>query len=365
MNQVSFLKRIYNKFVKISVPLGYAMGVAAFVFLFRGEDKKKWAAFWGICVVTVLISFILALIEILREKSRDNGDRNELIVAKVMKDTIKRWYDDERYGDVITYGKALGRALYISASYKTRIEIGEIVKKAAEHLDDSLLLCDILLDDLGWTKFICGKKDDAITDITSAINIATAHHYYKEISKGYRHLTAIEVSVWNSPQKAHQYLDKAYDAMNCLEEGRDKEIVFAGLLFASSELAFKEKNFDLAMQKAKESEAKRKTQHELDRHMRFYAQIGKIELYRPDGNIREAREYFRKGIEESESVNRIDELLKNAYGFAICSIKMGERKKAKKIAGDFIKKYGNIPLYTEDELLRKDYLELIRIEDST
>ena len=89
--------------------------------------------------------------------------------------------------------------------------------------------------------------------------------------------------------------------------------------------------------------------------MRYYAQIGKIELFKPNGNIREARNYFLKGIEESESVNRIDELVKNAYGYAVCSIKLGERKKAQKYTGEIIKKYGAIPLYSEDALLRNEY----------
>lgn len=361
----NFTGRMYKKFEKMSVPLGYAMGVAGFAFLFKGGDKWKWIAFGVICLVTLLLSFFLVLIEIMREKSRINAMPDENIVARKLKDAMNLWYDNEHYGDVITFGKALGRALYISASYETRIEIGELVKNAAERLNENLLLCDILLDDLGWTKFLCGQKESAIEDIKAALKIASENNYYKELSKGYRHLSAIAVSEWTSPEKAHEYLDKAYDACNFLEEGRDKEITFAGLLFASSELAFKEKNFDLAMQKARESENKRKKLREIDRHMRFYAQIGKIELYRPNGNIREARAYFRRGIDESESVNRIDELVKNAYGYAICSIKLGETKKAKRVTGEIIKKYGKIPLYTEDALLRNDYLRLVGIEDST
>lgn len=361
----TFPRRIYKKFEKISVPLGYAMGVAAFVFLFKGKDNWKWLAFGSICFITIIVSFILALIEIMREKGRVNVVPDENIVARIMKDTIKKWYENECYGDVITFGKALGRALYISASYETRIEIGGIVKNATERLNDNLLLCDILLDDLGWTEFLCGKKEDAIRDIETAIDIARKNSYYKEISKGYRHLAAIEISEWSSPEKAHEYLDEAYNAINSLEEGRDKEIAFSGLLFASSELAFKEKKFDLAMQKAKESEEKRRKLRELDRHMRYYAQIGKIELYRPDGSIREAREWFRRGIDESESINRIDELVKNAYGYAICSIKLGETKKSRKVTKEILKRYGEIPLYTEDELLRTDYRKLLKNPEST
>ena len=309
-------------------------------------------------MITILTASALTLIEIIQKRKNSNIMPDENIVAQKLKDAMKTWYEDEQYGEVITFGKALGRALYISASYETRIEVGEIIKKAAEHLNDDLLLTNILLDDLGWTKFICGRID-ARDDIKKGIDLATKNNYYKEISKGYRHLMAIELSAWNQPQNAHDLLDKAYDAYNCMNEGRTKEITLSGLLFASSELAFKEKQYDLAMQKAKESENKRKTLHELDRHMRYYAQIGKIELFKPDGDIREARNYFLKGIEESESVNRIDEIVKNAYGYAICSVKLGERRKAQKRTGEIINQYGDIPLYSEDALLRDEYKKLI------
>lgn len=355
---MSFIKKFYANFEKVTVPLGYIMGICGFVCLFKWGDKWKWIGFIIISLVTILIASGLVLVEIIQEKKNANIMPDENIVAKKLKDAMKAWYEDEQYGEVITFGKALGRALYISASYETRIEIGEIIKKAAEHLNDDLLLTNILLDDLGWTKFLCGRVD-ATDDIKKGIDLATKNNFYKEISKGYRHLMAIELSVWNHPQKAHDLLDKAYDAYNCMDEGRTKEITLSGLLFASSELAFKEKQYDLAMQKAKESENKRRALHELDRHMRYYAQIGKIELFKPNGDIREARNYFLKGIEESESVNRIDEIVKNAYGYAICSFKLGERKKAQKRTGEIIKKYGNIPLYSEDALLRDEYQKLI------
>lgn len=351
---MSFIKKFYANFEKVTVPLGYIMGICGFVCLFKWGQKWKWIGFIIICSATILFASGLALVEIIQEKQKINIMPDENIVAKKLKDAMKAWYEDEQYGEVITFGKALGRALYISANYETRIEIGEIIKKAAENLNDDLLLTNILLNDLGWTKFLCGYKD-AVDDIQKGIDLAIKNNFYKEISQGYRHLMAIELSVWNQPQKANDLLEKAYNAYSYMDEGREKEIVLSGLLFASSELAFKEKNYELAMQKAKESEEKRKVLHELDRHMRYYAQIGKIELFKPNGNIREARNYFLKGIEESESVNRIDELVKNAYGYAVCSIKLGERKKAQKYTGEIIKKYGGIPLYSEDALLRNEY----------
>lgn len=352
-------KMFYNIYEKITVPLGYIMGVCGFVCLFEWGSEWKWFCFVIIALGTVFIAALLVLIEIIHQNKNANTMPNENIVSKKMKDAMKAWYENEQYGEVVTFGRALGRALYISASYETRIEIGELVKNAAEHLSDDLLLTNILLDDLGWTKFICGQQDAAI-DIRKGIKLATKNHYYKEISKGYRHLMAIELSKWNDPPKAHEFLDKAYDAYNYMEEGRTKEVVLSGLLFASSELAFKEKEYDIARQKAKESEIKRNSLNELDRHVKFYAQIGKIELYKPEGNLREARDYFRKGMEEAESVSRIDELVKNAYGYAICCIKLGESKKAKKQTDEILKKYGNIPLYSEDAVLRNDYAKLIK-----
>ncbi len=348
----------YKYFEKVTVPLGYIMAIVGFVCLFQWDDNKKWIVFVIISLLTLLIAAGLTLISMFNQKNLHSIISDNNIIARKLSDAMKAWYEDERYGEVTTFGRALGRALYIGACYKTRIEIGELVKKAAEHLDDNLLLANILLDDLGWTKVLCGDKD-AEKDIESGIKLAEKYNFYKEISKGYRHLMALELSRWNNPKLAHDYLDKAYDAYNCMDEGRAKELTLSGLLFASSELAFKEKDYSLALQKAKESEIKRKELHELDRHMRYYAQVGKIILFAPNGNVREAKDLFRKGIDESESANRIDEIVKNTYGYAICLIKLGEQKKAKNVIEKIKKQYGKIPLYSEDALLRNEYNKLI------
>ncbi len=175
---MQYIKKFYTVFEKVTVPLGYIMGICGFVCLFKWGNKWKWIGFIVISIVTILISSILVLIDIINEKKNSNIMPNENIVSKKLKDAMKAWYEDEKYGEVITFGKALGRALYISASYQTRIEVGEIVKKAAEHLDDDLLLTNILLDDLGWTKFLCGQKN-AVNDIQEGIDLATRNNYYK------------------------------------------------------------------------------------------------------------------------------------------------------------------------------------------
>lgn len=355
---MNIIKRFYHFFEKVTVPLGYVMCITAFIFLFNWANIWKWAAFLTISLITIVVAFILTIIELVHGKRIKQNMAGESVIAQKLNEAMKVWYKNEQYGEVVTFGKALGRALYISANYETRISIGELVKSAAENLGDDLLLVDVLLDDLGWTKHLCGRKD-AIVDIESAIKIATERKYYKEICKGYRHLMAIELSEWKDPQKAEDLLNKAYDAYNCLEDGHEKDILLSGLLFASSELAFKQQNFDIAMKKAKESEKIRRELHELDRHMRYYAQVGKIEYFKPNGNIRTAKEFFLKGIDESESVSRIDELVKNAYGYAICCFKLNERKKAKRRCGEILKKYGEIPLYSEDSILRNEYKKII------
>lgn len=350
-------ERFFHIFQKIVVPLGYIVGVGGLVLAFaRWPDNTKIIVFVVILTVTFILTGCLTCFNLNREKQYAKlSDQN--IIARQLKTAMNTWYKEERYGEVVTFGKAIGRALYISACYETRIEIGEIVKKAAEHIDDDLLLVNVLLDDMGWTKVLCGKTD-AKQNIEQGLRIAQDKKYYKEISKGYRHLMAIALTD-NDTENANAYLQKAYDAYNSMENGREKEIVLSGLFFSSSELAYKSRDYTKAMEMAKKSEDKRKETNAIDRHMRFYAQIGKIELNKPNGNIKTARKYFGEGIDESESINRIDELVKNAYGYAICCIKLNEKKKVKQRVGKILKEYGNIPLYSEDELLRKEYNSLI------
>lgn len=346
--------KFYEYFQKVTVPLGYAMAVVGLVFLFQWDSIVKLWVFLFVCIVTILIAGILSYIDISQERKKHNYIADNTSIAQSLKDAMEIWYSDEKYGEVITFGKALGRALYISACYQTRIEVGELVKNAAEHRNDKILTVKVLLDDLGWTKFLCGDIS-AKDDINAAIEIATDIKYYWGICKGYRHLLAIEISIWNNPNEAHELLKKAYSAYDKIDAGREKEIVLAGLIYAEAELAFKEHDYALARNKAIESQKKRNELNETDRNMRCYAQLGKIELIDPQGEIEKAKDYFRKGIDESERIDRVDEIVKNTYGYAICLIRTGNRKKAKKIVDEMQKLYGEVPLYTEDELLRKEY----------
>jgi tetratricopeptide (TPR) repeat protein len=351
------VKNFYKYFEKLTVPLGYLMGVIGVVALFRSDVMLNWLIIVLICGFTIGTTAIITIIDMVRKKQIHRLASDNNIVAERLKDSITVWYNDEKYGEVVTFGKALGRALYISACYETRIKIGELIKQAAEKQNDELLLTTVLLDDLGWTKVLQGKAD-AEKDIEQAIGLAKRNGYYREESKGYRHLMAIELAKWNNPELAHEYLDQAYGAYNNMAEGRDKETVFAGLLFASSELAFKENDYDLAMQKAKISEEKRKALGEVDRHMRYYAQAGKIELFRPTGDLGTAKDFFLQGIDHSENANRIDELVKNTYGYSICLIKLGQAKKAREKVDKILNLYGEISLYSEDALLRNEYNKL-------
>lgn len=80
-----------------------------------------------------------------------------------------------------------------------------------------------------------------------------------------KHPTLFRKIIFISPYFSTQSTINAFftqtqqnELYNCIDEGREKEIALSSLLFASSELAFKEKKYELAMIKAKESEKKRK-----------------------------------------------------------------------------------------------------------
>lgn len=350
-------ERFFHLFQKIVVPLGYIMAVGGFVLAFANwPDNTRIVVFAAIIIATFILTGALTYYDLNREKRYVNlSDQN--IIARQLKTAMNTWYKEERYGEVVTFGKAIGRALYISACYETRIEIGEIVKKAVEHIEDDLLLVNVLLDDMGWTKVLCGKED-AKQNIEQGLKIAQEKGYYKELSKGYRHLMAISLTE-NRTDEAKKYSQQAYKACESMKDGREKDIALAGLYFSSSELEYKCRNYTAALEMAQKSKDIRQNANDIDRHVRFYAQIGKIELNMPNGNIKLARKYFAEGIDESESINRIDELVKNAYGYAICCIKLNEKKKIKQRVGRILKEYGNIPLYSEDALLRKEYNSLL------
>lgn len=356
-----FFKNLYSTFEKITGPACFVMALVGLVsFLFNGLSIK-WVIViaLGLSVIGILAAAVVTVILSINKRNRYTYSMpDDNVVGNQLKEAIKHWYEKEKYGEVVTFGRAIGRALYISACYETRIEIGQIVENAAKKLGDENLRVNVLLDDVGWTKFLCGKEG-ALSDINNALEIAKKTENYKAISKAFRHLFAIELSEEKNLEKAEEYLVQAYDACGKLSDGREKDSIYAGLYYAEAELDIKTKNYEHALEMAEKSKSIRKKLNEIDRHLRSYAQIGKIELLDPNGDIHDARSQFYKGIDESLSVNRIDELVKNAYGYACCCYKLGEKKRARKVTRDIIKKYGNIPLYSEDDILRSKYNQLV------
>ena len=69
---MSFIKKFYANFEKVTVPLGYIMGICGFVCLFKWGQKWKWIGFIIICSATILFASGLALVEIIQEKQKIN-----------------------------------------------------------------------------------------------------------------------------------------------------------------------------------------------------------------------------------------------------------------------------------------------------
>lgn len=348
------MKRFWRCFCSAVSILGYIVGAVGLGLIFKDQKYVMIGIIVAVIVAAIIAAFIMTWLSSRKENQYIYSMPDDNIVGVQLKKAIEAWFDNEKYGEVVSFGRAIGRALYISACYETRLAIGEIVEKAAVILGDDNLRVSVLLDDIGWTKVLF-HRNDGKTDITTALELAKENGNQKAICKAYRHLAAIEISEWKNPDQAKAYLDEAWEACKKIPTGSEKTSVESGLFYAESEYYLKKGDYKEALNKSSLSETKRREANEIDRYMRCYSQAGKIELLNPNGDPSKARNSFLKGLEESRNVGRIDELVKNAYGYALCCMKTGRRKRAKDVCKKIIKQYGNIPLYSEDDILRQKY----------
>ena len=138
-----------------------------------------------------------------------------------------------------------------------------------------------------------------------------------------------------------------------LPDGSDKKKILADLYYIDAETAFFKKNYAFALSKCLEADKLKKGLDDETREIRYYAQIGKIKLMQHD--IDSAMTDFSKGLEVAKRLKRIDEVTKNTYGYAICLLIKGQRHEAESMVRNIEKKFGAVPLFITDEILRTEY----------
>ena len=168
---------------------------------------------------------------------------------------------NEDWVEVIRLGYPLSRPLYLAEAQKLRLEIGELVLKAAMHFKDTdyiqidgkqiqiaKIKASTYIDAIGWSKFLLNKKDYDLAKISINQGLQFANKIddlsdkLLVLSKGYRHIASFYIIIGNH-EGAKKYIQKMDDLLEKkYENSADLKIceAFAGLynVKAEAEIAY-------------------------------------------------------------------------------------------------------------------------------
>lgn len=371
----------YKKLVKIleniSALIGFVTLPVSMVLLFGKSDAL--AIVLAVVVFLVIIAAIGVLVTyVARRKKRSErfSGANSSQVAKNIANSLARTYnqgatDPKKYDAVILFGDSLLRPLYLGGCYDCYVQIALLIVNASQAQKNYLVQANTYAA-LGWMDIIFGNYDQARQHIDAAIAIAQQQQNNENIdatqrqkylmveAKARRHLLAL---YGYSERRDYHVKDYAkekkvlYELMSRLPEGLEKEIFYGGVIYGEAEYAFCREQFKKARELCQKADKMRSNFHDNSRAIRFYAQMGKIELF--DGDYEKALEFFDKGYSASVAEDRIDEIVKNSYGKACCWLLRNNGREAEKCLED-IREYKGLRLAPNDYLIIKKYKTIIK-----
>lgn len=269
-------------------------------------------------------------------------------------DFFEEKYKREEFAEIIRWGGALSKPLWLSQNIKIRLKIGKYVEKSAPNLGNNMALVKALINDIGWTKIELKDYSEAEEVIKEGIKIAekeinkegtkasVKEMYHYMIAKGYRHLFGSYIRQDNNLKKAKEYLDKSYEIIDTELAGINKVEMIAEYYFAKALFECCNGEHHEALEDIKKAEQGYSNLKEKEWKIKIMARKGDIMLAsQQDNYIDEAIKIFNDGLEKSQKYQYLQQELNNLRGLGTCYIVKGKEynnearknlNRAKKIA---------------------------------
>lgn len=122
--------------------------------------------------------------------SADREER-ESILADELIESLRTALNSKKYSEVIRIGSALGKPLFASGNYRTRLQIGLLVEEAAAATNDEHTQMVELIDSIGWMHVELGDMENGEKNILHGLEFARKLNDKFYISKANRHLGSI------------------------------------------------------------------------------------------------------------------------------------------------------------------------------
>jgi tetratricopeptide (TPR) repeat protein len=244
---------------------------------------------------------------------------------EVLLDYFRNLKNEGKDAEIIRWGLAISKPLWLSQNFELRKEIGEYVETSAIKRDNKSALLKVLVDEIGWTNIEMLDYANGEAKLKQAIKLALEINDLPLLAKAYRHLNASCIRQNQIPQ-AEAYLKNSLDATNQIPNSKIKEELVAEYFFAKATIELKKGNLDIAYNDIEESKNLYKNLKDKEWPLKIWAREGEILL--AQGNTEEAKNIFIKGTHKAKEQHYLRQQVKNEIGLALCYSKDGHNKNA-------------------------------------
>lgn len=224
-------------------------------------------------------------------------------------------YQKQRWKEVVKIGSQLSGALWYTGKFELREEIAEYIEPAAAMCQEFYIQSEVLIDDLGWTKYRLNKKDEALKNIEKGLSVASAHNYPYLIAKAHRHFADIYTQN-SSMEQALVHYNIASDALASITDSVKKTEMEGNLQYTYAKYMLHKRNYDEALTYIDLSMESYENLHDSDRKVKLFNWKGKILLAMHREN--EAVEIFQEGLRYATTISNNVHMTSNSLSLAEC-----------------------------------------------
>lgn len=274
---------------------------------------------------------------------------------EVLLEYFKKLKDEGKDAEIIRWGLALSKPLWLSQNFELRKEIGEFVETAAIKRDNKNALLKVLVDEIGWTKIEMLDYTSGEAKLLQAVKLAIEINDLPLLAKAYRHLNASCIRQ-NQISQAENYLTKSLVTTNQIQTSKIKEELVAEYYFAKATIELKKGEFDLAHNDIEESKRLYENLKDKEWPLKIWARKGEILL--AQGKTEEAKSIFIKGTHIAKEQHYLRQQVKNEIGLAMCYSKDGHNINASEHLTGAKLIAESLGMYYELDIINKEVIKI-------
>lgn len=257
---------------------------------------------------------------------REQPDIDSIVQPLV--DAIELAHTRGRQQEVIRFGAALSRPLFVNGNHAARLKIGRLVEEATNLSGARSIQAEMLVDAIGWSEVELGDLNAAERSIQHGLKVAMELGDDYRTARAYRHLGAIERRRSGPPNygAAKRYFELAIQHSTRLLDGPNRWESLAGSHYAIASLKYHTADYLGAVA-------------DLTTAIKWFEQCGdsigitrsmtkQAEALEALGRRHEAKDLLRRALSLAEQDTHRNQIMRASIGLARILVSEFEFKKA-------------------------------------